>query len=81
MLRFLGLLLTVIPLALAIFTAGALVVAIAMAPFSADPGRTASLVVQSLSAILLGVVAIPTGAYFAAVTTIFYLSAKEQSRA
>jgi len=78
--RFVGVSLTTIPVAVVMFTAGSIVFAIGLAPFSTDPGRTASLVAQSLSALLLGVVAIPTGAYFAAATTIFYLSVKEPSR-
>jgi hypothetical protein len=81
MLRFTGVVLTVIPVALILFTVGSIVFAIGLAPFSTDPGRTTSLIAQSLSALLLGFVAIPTGAYFAAATTIFYLSVKEPQRA
>jgi hypothetical protein len=80
MLRFTAVALSAIPVAIVIFTVASIVFAIGLAPFGADPGRTTSLVAQSLSVVLLGVVATPTGAYFAAATTIFYLSAKEQSR-
>lgn len=81
LLRFTAVALSAIPVGIVVFTAASVVFAIGLAPFGADPGRTGSLVAQSLSMLLLGIVATPTGAYFAAATTIFYLSLKEQSRA
>ncbi len=80
MLRFTGVLLTAIPVGLVLFFAASLVVAIALAPFSIEPSRTTTLVAQSLGILVFGFVAVPTGAYMAAATTIFYISAKEESR-
>ncbi|MBK6560104.1 MAG: glycerophosphoryl diester phosphodiesterase membrane domain-containing protein [Dehalococcoidia bacterium] len=81
MLRFIGVLLTGVLVAILVFTVGTIVFATFLAPFSADPSRTTSLVAQSMGVILFGFVSVPTGAYLAAATTIFYISAKEQSRA
>lgn len=81
MLRYIGVLLTGVPVGLVVFTLASIVFAIFLAPFSSEPGRTASLLAQSLGVLVFGIVAIPTGAYMAAATTIFYLSAKERTRA
>jgi hypothetical protein len=81
MLRFTGLLLTGIPVSLACFTVATIVFSIALAPFGADPGRTTTLAAQSAGFLVAAAVAIPTLAYLAAATTLFYLSAQEESRA
>jgi len=80
MVRFTGVLLTAVPIALILFFAASLLFAIALAPFSVDPGRTTNLVAQSLGILVFGIVAVPTGAYLATATTIFYLAAKEEPR-
>ncbi|MGE3076827.1 MAG: hypothetical protein AB7N24_07705 [Dehalococcoidia bacterium] len=78
--RFIGVVLTAVPLGVALFFGASIIVAVALSPFSVDPGRTTNLVAQSLGILVLGMVAVPTGAYLAAATTIFYVSAKEESR-
>ncbi len=82
MLRFTGLLLTTIPVLLGAMVAGSLVVAILFAPFASDdPGRTAGLLLNSVAFLVFGLMAVPIGAYLAAATTIFYISAREESHA
>lgn len=81
MFRFTGVLLTAVPVGLVLFLAASIIVAVALTPFSVDPNRTTTLIAQSLGILVFGFVAVPTGAYLAAATTIFYTSAKEESRA
>ena len=81
MLRFTGLLLTGLPVSLACFTVATIVFSIALAPFGADPGRSTTLAAQSAGFLVAAAVAIPTLAYLAAATTLFYLSAQEETRA
>ncbi len=81
MLRFLGLLVSTIPVILGILFVFLVVLIIVTAPIGPDPGRDATV---TLNAIALGGAAFfsaPITAYLAAATTMFYLSAKEQSRA
>ena len=53
-----------------------------MLPFGVeDPSRTLGLALNCVAFLVLGILLIPFGAYVSSATTIFYLSAKEQSRA
>lgn len=80
MLHFTGVLLTAIPVAAGVFFAATIVLALFLTPFSVDPGRTGTLVAQSIGIALMGFALIPTTAYMGAATTIVYVSWKEQSR-
>lgn len=82
MLKFTGLLLTVVPVVVGAMLAGSVVMAILFAPFlSDDPARTTGILLNSVAFLVFGLLAVPIGAYLAAATTIFYLSAREESRA
>lgn len=74
---FFALLLATIPFALALLIGVSVVMAIAFAPFGAEPGRSLDLVFQSIAIFAVGVTLVPAGAYLATTTTLFYLSAKE----
>jgi hypothetical protein len=74
---FFALLLATIPFALALLIGVSVVMAIAFAPFGAEPGRSLDLVFQSVAIFAVGVTLVPAGAYLATTTTLFYLSAKE----
>lgn len=80
MLSFFALLLATIPFALALLIGISLLMAIAVAPFGADPGRDVDLIYQSVAIFAVGVALVPIGAYLATTTTLFYLSAKESTR-
>lgn len=77
---FFALLLATIPFGLALLLAVSVVMAVAVAPFGAEPGRTVDLVFQAVAIFAVGVTLVPIGAYLATTTTLFYLSAKESSQ-
>ncbi|MEO8540894.1 MAG: hypothetical protein ABI577_14225 [bacterium] len=79
MLSFFGLALATVPFGLALMIVTSIVLAIAVAPFGADPGRTVDLVFQSIAILVVGIMLVPIGAFLATCTTIFYFAAKDQS--
>jgi hypothetical protein len=48
-------------------------------PFGTEPSRDAELIIFCVSALVGGIMAVPMYAYLATVTTLFYLSATEQT--
>jgi hypothetical protein len=82
MLRFSGLLLTLIPVLVGLLFVASIILTLLMLPFGVeDPSRTLGLALNCVAFLVLGILLIPFGAYVSSATTIFYLSAKEQSRA
>ncbi len=79
MLSFFGVAVTAIPFGLLLLVATSVVLAIAVLPFGTDPGRTTDLIFQSIAILIVGIMLVPIGAYLATATTLFYLSAKEQT--
>ncbi len=81
MMSFLALLLTAIPLALLLILGTSVVFGLLVAPFGTDPGRTTELIVQSVALFGVIVTFVPVAAYLATSTTLFYLSARDESDA
>ena len=77
---FFALLLTTIPFAMALLVAISVVMAIAVAPFGAEPSRGVDLIFQSAAIFAVGVALVPIGAFLATTTTMFYLSGTESNR-
>ena len=81
MLSFTGLLLAAVAFAAGLLIAFTLVLSLVAAPFGTDPSRTHELVIFSIGIVMSGVIVIPVYAHLATSTTLFYLTAKEQSGA
>jgi hypothetical protein len=81
-LRFIGAMVVPGLAVLGVFLAAFIVLTIAAVPFAAeDAGRTQRLIVSAVELALLGIIAAPCGAYFAAVTTLLYRDIKERADA
>ena len=79
MLRFIGLLLTVPAVGLIVVIVSSIAIAILSLPFGTEPSRDPELIIFCVSALVGGIMAVPMYAYLATVTTLFYLSATEQT--
>jgi hypothetical protein len=72
--RYLGALFMVVPVMLVTLTFASVLLVLVLLPFlSEDPGRTVSLVSNAGVFLALGLCLVPTGTFFAALTTLFYL--------
>ena len=77
MLRFAGMLITLLPVSAVLLGVGVLAAGIVLLPFTAlESGRTLDLATSSLGAAIIGVFAVPVSAYLAVATTLFYLNAR-----
>jgi len=81
MFKFMGLVLTAIPLGLIILLGTSFLFALVAAPFGSEPSRTTELAFQSFALFVVIAAFVPVGAYLATSTTMFYLSAREESHA
>ena len=81
MFRFMGLLLTAVPLGVILFLVVGFALALVAAPFGSNPSRTEDLALQCVGVFFGGLIIVPLGAFLATSTTIFYLSSREDSRA
>jgi hypothetical protein len=79
MMRFLALLLTAIPLALLLLLGTSFLFGVIASPFGTEPSRTTELLFQSIALFVVILTFIPVAAYLATSTTLFYLSARDES--
>ncbi len=82
LLRYLVVLLSVIPVGAISYLAALIVFAIVTAPFlPADPGRDATVVIGGSGFVAMGIAFVPTGAFLATITTLFYLNLRKAEHA
>lgn len=79
MLRFAGVLLSLVPLSLVVVAAGLMVGGLLILPFAAfEPTRLTELAASSIGATVVGVFAVPVSAYIAVATTLFYINVRAE---
>jgi hypothetical protein len=78
MLRFAGMLISLVPIVAAVIGIAFLATVIAILPFAfVEQGRTTELLSRSVGASIFGVFMVPISAYIAVATTIFYLNLRD----
>ena len=82
LLRFGGRILTTIPVALLTLVAAILVFTVLSSPFvSTNPSRAATVAINAIGIGFFALAMIPTGAYFATITTLHYLKHRSEPNA
>ena len=82
LLRFGCYILTVVPVALVTVVAAFIAFTLLSIPFiPSDPGRSATIAINSIGIGFFGLAMIPTGAYFATITTLYYLKLRSEPHA
>jgi lipopolysaccharide export LptBFGC system permease protein LptF len=82
LLRFGGRLLTVVPVMLLALGGAVLVFTLLSFPFiPSNPGRSATVVINAIGIGFFALAMIPTGAYFATITTLHYLKLRSEPHA
>jgi hypothetical protein len=79
MLRFAGMLISLVPLSAVMLAAGLLVAGLALLPLAPmEATRTTELAAASIAAMVIGIFAVPVSAYVAVATTLFYLNVRAE---
>ena len=82
MVQFLGVLLSLVPISVAILFWGPIVLALLLAPFvPSDPSRNTDVVAQSLAFIVLGAIMVPLAAFWAAGLTVYLFRQRGEANA
>jgi hypothetical protein len=80
--RFLGYLLTVVPVGIACAAISTFAFALLSMPFvPSNPGRAATIAIDSCGFVVLGLAFVPTGAYLVTITTLFYINLRSREHA